>query len=179
MALTKIEFGSLADPEVINNNFEYLDEKVTDASSKIYTNNADLEALINSQVLTLTNNLNNTVETINADIETVEKSIETTNSALNSVTSYLTPNYTKTVFFTSQSYTAPSDGVYYCSFSYNEAKPAYCTINGTQVAAYWDYEGEGGVVTAPYTFIVSKGDVIKWSHAGVRHGCFVPFKGKS
>lgn len=179
MALTKIEFGSLADPEIVNNNFEYLDEKITDASSKIYNNNADLESLINSQVLTLTNNLNNTVETLNTEIESVEKSIENTNNSLKSVTSFLTPNYTKAVSFTSQSYTAPSDGVYYCSFHYNEARPATCTINGTQVAAYWDYEGEGGVVTSPFTFIVSKGDVIKWSHAGVRHGRFVPFKGKS
>lgn len=52
MALTKIEFGSLADPEIVNNNFEYLDEKITDASSKIYNNNADLESLINSQIST-------------------------------------------------------------------------------------------------------------------------------
>ena len=53
MALTKIEFGSLADPEIINNNFEYLDEKLTDTSSKIYTNNSSLESMISSQISTL------------------------------------------------------------------------------------------------------------------------------
>lgn len=53
MALTKIEFGSIADPEVINNNFEYLDEKLTDTSSKIYTNNSSLESMVTSQISTL------------------------------------------------------------------------------------------------------------------------------
>lgn len=53
MALTKIEFGSLADPEIVNNNFEYLDEKITDASSKIYNNNTSLESMVSSQISTL------------------------------------------------------------------------------------------------------------------------------
>lgn len=53
MAITKIEFGSIADPEVINNNFEYLDEKLTDTSSKIYTNNSSLESMVSSQISTL------------------------------------------------------------------------------------------------------------------------------
>ena len=53
MTITKIEFGSIADPEVINNNFEYLDEKLTDTSSKIYTNNSSLESMISSQISTL------------------------------------------------------------------------------------------------------------------------------
>lgn len=53
MTITKIEFGSIADPEVINNNFEYLDEKLTDTSSKIYTNNSSLESMVTSQISTL------------------------------------------------------------------------------------------------------------------------------
>lgn len=64
MALTKIEFGSLADPEIVNNNFEYLDEKITDASSKIYINNANLESLIVSQASTFTENINSVLQKI-------------------------------------------------------------------------------------------------------------------
>ena len=64
MTITKIEFGSIADPEVINNNFEYLDEKVTETSSKIYMNNASLESQIASQALTFNENITNIIQKI-------------------------------------------------------------------------------------------------------------------
>lgn len=64
MTITRIEFGSIADPEIINNNFEYLDEKVTETSSKIYMNNASLESQIASQALTFNENITSIIQKI-------------------------------------------------------------------------------------------------------------------
>lgn len=53
MALTKIEYGALASSSVMNNNFEYLDDRITSvaqtmssANSGIYSNIASINALI-------------------------------------------------------------------------------------------------------------------------------------
>ena len=78
-----------------------------------------------------------------------------------------------------QTFTAPSDGIYYCSFYANETRPARCYVNNVEMSQYYDYEGEGGVVTSPFTLIVKKNDVVKWSHNGVRFGRFFPFKAKT
>ena len=59
MALTKIEYGALASSQVMNNNFDYLDDRITSlsqsmssANSAIYSNIASINALI-----TQTNNI--------------------------------------------------------------------------------------------------------------------------
>lgn len=89
------------------------------------------------------------------------------------------PDYSKAYDATAQTYTAPADGIYYCSFAYNEAKPSRCYVNDVEMSRYWDYEGEGGLVTTPFTIVVKKGDVIRWQHSGVRFGRFFPFKNKT
>ena len=99
------------------------------------------------------------------------------NKNTNYVTGIVTPDYSKGIATTSQTYTAPYDGVYYASYAVNEQKPGYVYVNNKEAGAYWDYEGEGGLVTSPFTVVVSKGDVIKWTSAGVRFGRFYPMKG--
>lgn len=54
MSIVEIQNGSLADPEVVNDNFKYLDDKIKDTENKIYTNNSGLE----SKISTLSNNIN-------------------------------------------------------------------------------------------------------------------------
>lgn len=46
MSLEKITYGSLASSEVVNNNFEYLDNRDAVIEGKIYSNNANLETMI-------------------------------------------------------------------------------------------------------------------------------------
>lgn len=86
------------------------------------------------------------------------------------------PDYTKGVTTTSQTYKPTTNGIYYASYYKNEQRPGYVTVNGSQAGAYWDYEGEGGVVTSPFTVVASKGDTISWTSDGVRFGKFYPFK---
>ena len=59
MALTKIEYGALASSQIMNNNFDYLDDRITtvsqnmsSANAGIYSNIASINALI-----TQTNNI--------------------------------------------------------------------------------------------------------------------------
>ncbi len=51
MALVEIEYGSLANSETVNNNFKYLDDKLTDVSQRF-------TASLESQILTLNTNMN-------------------------------------------------------------------------------------------------------------------------
>ena len=76
MALTNIEYGSIASSQLLNDNFNYLEDKIEDYSKNISNDKASLTALINSQVLTLTNSLNNAVETLN---NTINSNVETLN----------------------------------------------------------------------------------------------------
>ena len=96
---------------------------------------------------------------------------------INIVTGIVTPDYSRGISTTAQTYTAPYDGVYYASYAVNEQKPGYVYVNNKEAGAYWDYEGEGGRVTTPFTVVVSKGDVIRWTSDGVRFGRFYPMKG--
>jgi hypothetical protein len=139
--------------------------------SKLSDNAAQVQNYVEGEVATIKSNVASVQSTLQNNINTTKSSLTTT------INEKYRPDYTRAITFLSQSYTAPYDGIYYCSFGFNEARPAYCYVNGVQVAAYYDYEGSGGMVTTNFTIICSKGDVVSWTHNGVRNGCFVPYKG--
>jgi hypothetical protein len=139
--------------------------------SKLSDNAAQVQNYVEGEVATIKSNVSSVQATLQNNMDELETKLST------SLDEKYRPDYTRAVSFNEQTYTAPYDGIYYCSFAANEVKPAYCYVNDVAVSAYWDYEGEGGLLTAPFTIIVSKGDVIRWSHNGVRFGCFVPYKG--
>ncbi|MBR1776324.1 tail fiber protein [bacterium] len=56
MALIRIDYGALASSEVMNNNFDYLEEKITDVAESIITNNSGVYSNIAS--------INNLIETL-------------------------------------------------------------------------------------------------------------------
>ena len=71
MALTEIEYGSLASSEVMNNNFEYLDNKISDVSENLASNVATINANIataNTSISTLGENVNKSVENLNTNL---------------------------------------------------------------------------------------------------------------
>lgn len=70
MALTEIEYGSLASSAVLNNNFSYLENSIGSISDTIVSNNAGINsniASINSTVSTLSNKLNTDIETLSTN----------------------------------------------------------------------------------------------------------------
>ena len=54
MALTEIEYGSLASSEIMNNNFQYLDNRISNVSETVSTNQAGVNSNIASINSTLT-----------------------------------------------------------------------------------------------------------------------------
>lgn len=71
MALTEIEYGSLASSNVMNNNFEYLDNKITDVSENLASSVATINANIataNTSISTLGENVNKSVEDLNTNL---------------------------------------------------------------------------------------------------------------
>ena len=71
MALTEIEYGSLASSEVMNNNFEYLDNKISDVSENLASNVATINANIataNTSISTLGENVNKSVVNLNTNL---------------------------------------------------------------------------------------------------------------
>lgn len=83
MALTEIEYGSLASSDVMNNNFEYLDNKITDVSENLASNVATINANIataNTSISTLGENVNKLVENLNTTLTATFT--ETTNNLI-------------------------------------------------------------------------------------------------
>ena len=68
MALTNIEYGSVASSKVLNDNFNYLEDKIEDYSKNIASDKASLTSLINSQVNTtfvqLTTKINESLQAV-------------------------------------------------------------------------------------------------------------------
>lgn len=58
--LEKILKGSVANSTILNNNFDYLDERITDTVSKLYTNNSSFD----SKLATVTSNLTAQVDKV-------------------------------------------------------------------------------------------------------------------
>lgn len=66
MALTEIEYGSLASSEVINGNFNYLDNKISEVAENIITTTATMNsniASINSSMSTMKEEINDSIKT--------------------------------------------------------------------------------------------------------------------
>lgn len=62
MALTNIEYGSIATSKVLNDNFNYLEDKIEDYSKNIETDKASLVSLINSQIETVNAQFNSKLQ---------------------------------------------------------------------------------------------------------------------
>lgn len=160
-ALTKIENGSLADPEVVNLNFEYLDEQITDTAAKIYTNNTSLE----SKIATLSDNTNKQIEDlteqltggITENITDLNKNITSINTKINNIFDIIAPNYTAG-FAISSGWKATKCGyVSWNSGTAGNGTTRRIYINGIEVGfhSYYKYGDSHRI-----QYMVRKGDVI-------------------
>ena len=72
MALTNIEYGSLASSATMNANFSYLDDKISDTSSSIMTSISSLVsniATINTRLNTLSDDIDDAIDELNTKVE--------------------------------------------------------------------------------------------------------------
>jgi len=56
MTLTKIEYGSIASSEIVNNNFQHLDDKISSVSQSLSANTTALSGTISSLSATVASN---------------------------------------------------------------------------------------------------------------------------
>ena len=80
MALTNIEYGSIASSEVVNNNFLYLDDKIASLSQSLNANTTTINSSISSLSATVANNKQNSnekIEQVNEDIDEINSSLKT------------------------------------------------------------------------------------------------------
>lgn len=78
MALTEIEYGALASSEVMNNNFQYLDDRISSVAETVTSNNAGVSsniASINSTISSMSEELNTDIEEIGEDIDDITTSL--------------------------------------------------------------------------------------------------------
>lgn len=75
MALTRIEYGSLASSETMNNNFEYLDNKIAEASERITSTSASIYSNIASVNTQLSNQIDAAEENLQSYIEEQTSSV--------------------------------------------------------------------------------------------------------
>ena len=85
MALTNIEYGSVASSEVVNNNFQYLDDKISSVSQSLSANTTSLSGSISSLSASVASNKSEVDEKI-SNIDENLKSIDTDlNSCMNRI----------------------------------------------------------------------------------------------
>lgn len=111
MALTNIEYGSLASSETMNKNFMYLDDKIAETSDSIMTSISS----ILSNIATINARLNDISEGVDDSVETLTSTIEEykTKTKLLVNKASMVPdwkNASKIEISKNKSYTVPSNG---------------------------------------------------------------------
>ena len=164
----------------MNDNLEYLDERITEVSAEIYSNNSSLESKIDTLSLALDNTteelenkINDNNESNTAQIgEKASKTFEDVAEEAKALAcQWMMPNYSKGQNISS-GYTATKHGWIYMG-GIADGTSSF-TINGAYFEVCWD-TGDGqsrGNVFMP----VSKGDVIS-SFNRIREARFYPCQG--
>ncbi len=94
MALINIEYGSLASSEVVNNNFQYLDDKISKVTQNMNTDVTSLSESMSTLSSTVEANLeaaNTADETLQSNIDEVVADLEEARSAFG--VSYIVEKY--------------------------------------------------------------------------------------
>jgi len=168
MALTKIEYGALASSSVINNNFEYLEDRIGEVSEQLTSDTAGIYSNISS--------LSSTVTSLNqAQVEELE-ALSNYADEIKAIAEFDTsPDYSAG-YSISLPFTVPQNGYVYAGLN-GQDDPQYVYVNGKPVLGHCGYSGYKWVYTGT-TFRVSQGDVVTASRADGTH-YFYPMKGRS
>ena len=164
MSLTTIQYGSLASSEVINNNFEYLDNRITSGAS-------DLSAL-SSNLYSSIANINDSLSEKTEDISSIESNLSQLRDDFDEQD--LWPDYTLGVSINSLPYTVPADGFIHSAIA-GLAGTAELYINGNKVGhAYASTNTFYSMISGQYQ--VKEGDIIS-SNGILQWMKFFPVKG--
>ena len=168
MALTNIEYGSLASSETLNSNFQYLDNRITDAVATINQSIKSILtniATINSNFSELSGDINDSVQELSSDIYSHKTLVKNT---LNDFS--MKPDWSALRTVSISNYTAPSNG-YILAIPNSNANGIF-TVNNVEVQLkYWSsyYDNTADIITIP----LKKGDVIN-SNLGFQNVYFLP-----
>lgn len=167
MALTHIDYGALASSEVMNNNFEYLDNKIAEVvqksdsdTSAIYSNIATLNGTFSAQ----TEQMINDISELKTYAEKIREDLDLKNDS---------PDYSKGVGI-SLPYTVTSDGYVYGGVDGTDSVQ-YVYVNSKPVHGHCGYSG-GKWVYSGSLFRVCKNDVVSCSRTSGNY-YFYPLKG--
>ena len=151
MALTEIEYGSLASSDVMNNNFEYLDNKIAEVvqksdsnTSAIYSNIATLNGTFSAQ----TEQIINEISELKIYAEKIREDLDSKDDA---------PDYSKGIGI-SLPYSVTQDGYIYAGVNGIDSF-RYVYVNSKPVHGHCGYSG-GKSVYSGSIFRVSAGDYI-------------------
>ena len=173
MPLTEIEYGSLASSAIMNDNFEYLDNRITtvagdltSATTSIYSNIASMNSSFSEQN-----------ESMASDIDDLEDDIVSLRSAL-AAQNYI-PNYSSAIAINySNGDAAGFDGWLAIKlFSSIADVNSYVKINGVAVGGLGTGSASGGVDASACMVIVSSTDVITWNNMTTINFYKIPFLG--
>ena len=164
MPLTNIEYGSLASSEVMNDNFEYLDDRITDVAGNLTSTSSS----IYSNIASLSTTLSGQSEEIASDLQDLKTYTEDFKDEFDSVNN--APNYSQGIGITLP-YSALANGYVYAGVDGME----YVYVNNMPVHGNCGYSG-GKWVYSGSLIRVSTGDIITSSNASGNY-YFYPMKG--
>lgn len=167
MALEHIEYGALASSELMNDNFEYLDNRISDLAetqasdtSSIYSNIASLNSTLSQQNEDMASDI--------SDLEDYAEAIRDDFDSQNNA-----PDYSRVIGITLP-YTAIQDGYVYGGVNGIDTM-RYVYVNGQIVHGHSGYSG-GYSVYSGSLFRVSAGDIVTCSKTSGNY-YFYPMKG--
>ena len=171
MALTNIEYGSIASSEVMNNNFSYLDNKISETNEALMTRISS----ILSNIATINSKLGELEESVEDSLDTMDSKIEgyKTKTKLLVTKACMVPNWasrTGVSFSASSPYTAASNGYLLVVPAVNTS--GNIAVNGVSakfkiITSLYDYGSQ--VIPVP----VKSGDVVTCS-ISVNAAYFLP-----
>ena len=169
MALTTIQYGSVASSEVINSNFSYLDGRITSSNESINTSLSSLSsniATINSRITQLSESVTASLATLSATVETYR-----TKTKLLVKNSSMVPNWnscTSISFTSGTNYTASSNGFVLVIPSVSGSGNITVNTNNTVVLKKSE-DAASELITIP----VKSGDVLSTT-VSIQNAYFVP-----
>ncbi len=171
MPITNIEYGALASSETLNNNFSYLDEKITTANAGINTSISSILAniaTINSTINTISSSLDGQISTLNQKIETYRTKIKELVAKSNMLPNWL--GCRRITITTGKNYVPASNG--YVMLIPDSAESGLITING--VSMYLKHRNNAYDNASELTIIpVQKNDTLSVS-LSLKQAYFVP-----
>ena len=167
MPLTNIEYGSLASSEVMNDNFEYLDDRITIVAGNLTSTSSS----IYSSIASLNSTLSEQSEEIASDLQDLKTYTEDFKDEFDSVNN--APDYTQGIGITLP-YSALANGYVYAGVDGMDTAQ-YVYVNNKPVHGHCGYSG-GKWVYSGSLFRVSTGDIITSSNASGNY-YFYPMKG--